>query len=98
MHKFHDWSDEKCRTILLALKPALAPGYSKVLVQESIVPAQGATWLTTAADLLMMCSLAGRERTEAGFRELFESVGMKVTGFYTRAPGEESLVEAMLCD
>ncbi|KAJ4412122.1 hypothetical protein N0V82_008833 [Gnomoniopsis sp. IMI 355080] len=93
---FHDWSDEKCREILLALKPAMIPGYSKLLLQETVVPSQGATWLNTAADIVMMCGLAGRERTEKGFKDLAESVGMEVTGIYTRAPGEESVIEIVI--
>lgn len=94
--QFHDWSDEKCREILLALRPAMVPGYSKVLLQESVLPSQGATWLNTVADLAMMCGLAGRERTEHGFSDLFESVGMKISAIYTRAPGEESIIEAII--
>ncbi|KAJ4397342.1 hypothetical protein N0V93_001567 [Gnomoniopsis smithogilvyi] len=93
---FHDWSDDKCREILLALKPAMVPVYSKVLLLETVVPSQGATWLNTAADLVMMCGLAGRERTETGFKDLLESVGMEITGIYTRSPGEESIIEAIV--
>lgn len=52
--------------------------------------------MATLADLAMMCGLAGRERTEQEFTELFESVGMKVTGIWTRVPGEESVVEAIV--
>lgn len=74
----------------------MIPGYSRVLLQESVVPSQGATWLSTAADLVMMCGLAGRERTEKGFKNLIEGVGMKVTGIYTRAPGEESIIEVIV--
>ncbi|KAF3764264.1 hypothetical protein M406DRAFT_62500 [Cryphonectria parasitica EP155] len=93
---FHDWTDEKCREILLALKPAMTRGYSKVLIQDNVIPAQGATWLHTTSDLLMLCGFAGKERTEKNFRELFDSVGMRVTGIWTRAPGEESIIEAIV--
>lgn len=96
--QFHDWTDDKCCEILLALKPALIPGYSRVLIQDNVIPAQGASLTQTAADLLMMCGFAGRERFEGTFRDLFESVGMKVTGIWTRVPGEESVVEAMVLE
>lgn len=96
MSQLHDWSDDKCREILLALRPAMVPGYSKVLIQETVIASQGATWLSTAADLVMMCGMAGRERTEKAFRDLVESAGMKVTDIYTRAPGEESIIEAII--
>lgn len=96
MIQFHDWSDEKCREILLALKPSMIPGYTKILLQERVVPPQGATWLSTAADLVMMCGLAGKERTEKGFMDLVDSAGMKITGIYTRTLGEESIIEIII--
>lgn len=74
----------------------MVPGYSRVLIQEIMIPAQGATSLNTAADFVMMCGLAGRERTEKGFRELVGSVGMNVTGVFTPVPGEESIIEVSL--
>lgn len=84
--------------MLLALKPALIPGYSRVLVQDNVVPAQGASLTQTASDLLMMCGFAGRERFEKDYLDVFESVGMEVTGVWTRVPGEESVVEAMVLE
>lgn len=44
----------------------------------------------------MMVGFAGKERTEEDFKALFESVGMEVTGIWTRVPGEESVVEAIV--
>lgn len=46
----------------------------------------------------MMVGFAGKERTRPEFEALFESVGMKVTGVWTRAPNDESVVEAVLLD
>lgn len=74
----------------------MAPGYSRVLIQDNVVPARGASPVQTASDLIMMCGFCGRERFEADFRALFASVGMEVTGIWTRSPGEESVVEAMV--
>lgn len=74
----------------------MTPGYSKVLIQDNVIPAQGASWISTASDMIMMCGFAGRERSEENFRALFASVGMKVIGIWTRAPGEESVVEAIV--
>lgn len=94
--QFHDWSDDECCKILLALKPALIPGYSKVLIQDHVIPSKDATWWSTTSDVLMMVGFAGKERTRGEFEALFESVGMKITGFWTRAPNEESVVEAVV--
>lgn len=84
--------------MLLALQLALAPGYSKVLIQDHVFPLEGASWFNTTSDVMMMVAFAGKERTQTGFEALFESVGMKVTGVWTRAPNEESVVEAVLLD
>lgn len=74
----------------------MTPGYSKLLIQDHVIPAQDASWLGTASDLLMMCGFSGRERRESDFRALLESVGMVVMGIWTRVPGEESVVEAIV--
>lgn len=74
----------------------MTPGYSRLLIHDHVLPPQNASWLGTASDLLMMCGFSGRERTEVGFRALLESVGMVVTGIWTRVPGEESVLEAMV--
>lgn len=67
-----------------------------MLVQDHVVPSEDATLLGTTSDVLMMVGFAGKERTRGEFDALFESVGMKVTGVWTRAPNEESVVEAVL--
>lgn len=38
----HDWPDEQCKQILSNLKPALKAGYSRILVNELVVPDTGA--------------------------------------------------------
>ena len=92
----HDWTDEECRTILLNLVPAMAKGYSKVLVNEMVVADRNATWLTTSMDWTRMALLASRERTEAAWRMLLGSVGLQVVKIWTDPSGSHSLLEAEL--
>ncbi|RMZ69303.1 winged helix-turn-helix transcription repressor dna-binding [Pyrenophora seminiperda CCB06] len=39
-----DWNDQVCTTILKAIVPAMKRGHSKVLVNDFVVPTQGAHW------------------------------------------------------
>ncbi|KAI9872149.1 MAG: hypothetical protein M1830_002022 [Pleopsidium flavum] len=89
----HDWSDEKAREILSNLKSAMTPGYSKILINEMVIPDKGAHWVSTALDMFMMTLLASRERTETQWRELVATVGLKATGIWTKEAGAVSLIE-----
>ena len=94
----HDWDDASCIRILRCLVPALIPGYSKILLNEVVVPDVGASVATTAVDHLMMAYLTVRERTENEFRELVAEAGLKVAKIWSApgARGEGSLVECEL--
>ena len=92
----HDWPDSKAKEILLNLRPSLIRGYSKLLINETVIPDQGAHWLSTALDMVMMVNLSAFERTEKDWRTLLGSAGFKITKIWTHEPGTESLIEAEL--
>lgn len=93
---FHNWDDQSCINILKALKPALTPGYSKVLVHDLIVPEKGATWGVTGLDWLMMAIGSVKERTEADFRQLFEAAGLTIEKVWVYNQDTEGIIEAIL--
>lgn len=75
----HNWSDERCLTILQQCRQAMHPS-GVVLVCEQIVPPetdQGA--FTKGLDLLMALQQQGRERSRAEFQRLFEAAGLSLT-------------------
>jgi len=74
----HDWPEAQAKDILQRVKEAMTPGYSKLLVFEAILPDRVSdTYPVMAAmDLHMMANFAASERTQAQWRELFESVGL----------------------
>ncbi|KAF2180791.1 S-adenosyl-L-methionine-dependent methyltransferase [Zopfia rhizophila CBS 207.26] len=81
MHSvLHDWNDQRARKILQQIMPAMEKGYSKILINENVVPDCGASWKVTSLDLLMMNLGAALERTEQQWRDLLSSVGLKITG------------------
>ncbi|KAL2815093.1 S-adenosyl-L-methionine-dependent methyltransferase [Aspergillus granulosus] len=96
MHSvLHDWPDALCAKILANLAAAMKPGYSKMLVNENVIPNTGAYWETTSLDIIMM-EIGSAERTERQWRGLLESAGLKITNIWTARRGVESLIECEL--
>ncbi|KAK2008967.1 O-methyltransferase [Colletotrichum eremochloae] len=92
----HDWTDEVCRSILSHITAAMKPGYSKLLVNENVLPPTGANWQATALDIMMMTLNSSRERTEGQWRNLLESAGLNIVKIWTKGDGVESLIECEL--
>ena len=92
----HDWPDEECQTILRHLKDAMEHGYSRPLIHECVVADRNAPWQHTALDILMMALFATQERTEREWRVLLSSVGLTITGIWSKGTGNLSLIEAMV--
>ncbi|KAI9652255.1 MAG: hypothetical protein M1831_007103 [Alyxoria varia] len=91
-HILHDWPDDGCRKILEALKPAMKKGESRVLINEVVVPAQGAIMSDTTHDMIMMNLFGARERDEGAWHDLLGSVGMKVLKIWFGPLAEESII------
>lgn len=97
MHScLHDWPDSKAHDILTSLKPGLIKGYSKLLINENVIPDKGAHWVSTGLDMVMMANFSASERTEQNWRVLLETAGFKIVKIWTYEPGTESLIEAEL--
>lgn len=98
MHSvLHDWPDEVCGKILDQVKAALKPGYSRILINENVIPPTKPTWEATALDMMMLTLLSSRERTEADWYHVLEEIGgLKITKIYTAANGVESIIECEL--
>ncbi|KAK8084446.1 hypothetical protein PG997_005717 [Apiospora hydei] len=92
----HDWSDEPSRQILTALRGALRPGYSKLLIHDHVLPETGAQPLATSFDLMMMTCVSGKERSEGQWRDLLSSAGFKIVKFWRSPQAIQGVVEAEL--
>lgn len=91
----HDWPNDLCSKILANLVAAMKPGYSKLLVNENVIPNTAAYWETTSLDLIMM-QLGSGERTERHWGSLLESAGLRIVRIWTAHGGVESLIECEL--
>lgn len=92
---FHDWPLEECRQILRQLKPAMAPGYSKLLIGDLIIPDVGASRTEAVIDMMMM-TFAAEEKSESTFRTLLESEGFSIRNIWRSESGRDGIIEAVL--
>lgn len=92
----HDWDDAKCLAILRNTVSAMAPGYSKVLLNEFAITDKHASAFAMRSDLMVM-SLAGAiERTEQQWRMLLETAGLKIDRIWSAERESQSIIEASL--
>jgi hypothetical protein len=78
-HILHDWSDEECVQILKNVRRGIAE-HGRLLVVEMVVPTSNEFSFSKWMDIDMMIMYpAGRERTAAEFRELFQAAGFRLT-------------------
>ena len=95
MHSIlHDYDDQQCQVILNNLKPAMIKGYSKLLVNDMVIPDTGADVLQTSMDILLMMCMGGGERSAQRFERLLKSAGYKIIKIHTSAAVPESVIEA----
>ena len=67
-------------------------GYSKLLINDIVLPERGATRFATQSDISMMTILEAMERSEAEWRDLLERAALKVVQIWRGIP--ESVIEA----
>lgn len=81
----HDHPHHKARAILEQTKAAMGPE-SVLLVDEMIFPEKGVNLAAASIDMTMLTALAGLERTEAQWREIFDEVGLELVKTYVYNP------------
>ncbi|KAL9083256.1 MAG: hypothetical protein Q9165_008609 [Trypethelium subeluteriae] len=93
----HDWPQDVCVKFVTRLRQAMIPDYSRLIVNEWVVPTKGASKFMTAQDLNMMSIGGGMERTEELHRDCLERAGLKITGIWHAGDNiSESVIEAQV--
>ncbi|CAG8885294.1 unnamed protein product [Penicillium salamii] len=95
-HIMHDWSDDNCRVILNHTIAAMERGYSKILIEDYIVPDQNAGVKETLIDMVVMVWCPGIERTRQQWTDLLQSVGLTIGNFWLRDEHNKGIIEAEL--
>jgi demethylsterigmatocystin 6-O-methyltransferase len=73
----HDWPDSLCVKILQRLRYAMASD-SKILIDEIVLPGSKIPWQSAMADLMMMITMGGKERSKEQWIGLVEQSGLQV--------------------
>ena len=74
---FHDWGTEDCIKILQHTRNAMSAS-STILIDEVVLPDQGAHWMITQRDLTMLALFNAGERSQAQWNELIAKAGLLV--------------------
>jgi len=98
MHSvLHDWPDDVCERILANVKGAMERGYSKLLINENVIPDVKAHWEATALDIMMLTLFASKERMRAQWKYLLQDrAGLNIVEIWDVGNGVESLIECEL--
>ncbi|KAJ5580532.1 o-methyltransferase domain-containing protein [Penicillium hetheringtonii] len=73
----HDWPDQDATKILQNIAAVMSSD-SHILIDDAVLPNTGAVWQETMADLALMASCGGVERTTRQWESLADSAGLKV--------------------
>lgn len=91
----HDWPDDACIRILRETAKAMKPGYSKLLINDMVIPSTNAPLIMTPFDLTMMAHHSGIERSERQWRALVPRAGLEIVRVWPSLSGE-GIIEVML--
>lgn len=83
----HDWSDEQARQILTNIAASMEPGYSRLVINENIIPDRNCSFAVACLNILMTVQVGSLERTELQWRELLSTAGLTQMSFH-QPPGE----------
>ncbi|KAL8922585.1 MAG: hypothetical protein Q9208_005089 [Pyrenodesmia sp. 3 TL-2023] len=92
----HDWPLAQSISILKNVAAAMTPGYSKLLLNELVIPDKGADIVGAQIDFTMMCALGSEERSEGQWRQMLDEAGLKIVKVWTKAQEAESIIEVDL--
>jgi hypothetical protein len=77
MQVIHDWGDAEAARILSAIR-RVAPAQAKLLLIETIIPADPHLSWAQVLDLYMLAAHGGQERTEPQFSDLLSAAGFQL--------------------
>ncbi|KAF7712281.1 Demethylsterigmatocystin 6-O-methyltransferase [Penicillium ucsense] len=90
----HDWRDEQASDILRNIVAAMEPGYSRLIINDQIIPDRNCDYATACISIMMMVQVGAFERTEKQWRALLTSVGLKDLSFHQPPGGGEGIIVA----
>jgi hypothetical protein len=93
-HILHDWSDEDCVAILTRIRDAMKSGYSKILINEIVLPDEKCDSMSAGRDVVMMALLDAKERSREQWGALIEMTGgLAIDSVWPLGFGDGSIIE-----
>jgi hypothetical protein len=85
----HNWPDKQAIQILVNIRDAMKPGYSRLYIHESVIAERDSDVRPglAAMDINMMSHFAALERTKKQWEELLEQAELKLVDYHERYPG-----------
>ena len=71
-------------------------GYSRLLIDEYVLPDTGAPGRAASMDILMMMFCSGMERTKHQWETLLAKCGLEIVKIWDARSGFEQVIEARL--
>ncbi|PWY72486.1 sterigmatocystin 8-O-methyltransferase precursor [Aspergillus sclerotioniger CBS 115572] len=87
--------DEQARKILTHIVTAMEPGYSRLIINDYIIPDRNCDFPTACMSIMMMVQVGAFEWSEKQWRELLNSVGLKDLIFHQPPGSGEGIIEAI---
>lgn len=78
----HNHPPQRVKLLFERIREAMVPD-SVLLVDETVLPDTGVSFIAASIDLTMLGAFASMERTEAEWRSLAESAGLELVRVYT---------------
>ena len=92
----HDWSDKECQKFLSNTAQAMVKGYSRILIDEYVIPNTGAPVRGSSMDFQMMVYLCGIERTRRQWQSLLDACGLEILKIWGGRSDYEQIIEAQV--
>lgn len=89
----HDWDDAKSRELLSNTVAAMDPAYSRLLIDEWVLPDSGVNLKAANMDINMMLMFNAIERTKSQWERLLGDVGLEIVEIYSTPGAAECVIE-----
>ena len=71
----------------------MTPGYSKILLNEYVLPDRGCSMSHALMDINMLAITSGLERTERQWRKLIDQSGLRISKMWVPETDCEGIIE-----
>jgi hypothetical protein len=90
----HDWRDNQCVEILQHIRCAMKNGYSKLIIEEYVMPSKETPLLNATWDWMLLAECSSMERTQDHWLKLLAAAGFESVKIWSPPRHGLSIIEA----